>query len=213
MAHASRSMIALAVVCSLVNALPVAAQSVAPQYPRPAILPIAPPPRDQPPTPRVIVRPPPQNQSCTTGDCVSYNLSTQDECVMFDRRARLVLRWWTHDHPRRRRLIARRRRDRQDRGALARRGLRALRRARPTPMERHCVSPPLVQRRVERVVRRGRQRPGSQVQSREQHDAPHVVVLRGPRAPGARVPSEAVMRANEQNAWGATAPKEQPPNE
>ncbi|MBL8679413.1 MAG: hypothetical protein JNK05_09625 [Myxococcales bacterium] len=92
MAHASsRAIVALALACSLVNALPVAAQSVAPTYPRPSILPI--PPRDLPPTPPVIVRPPPQNQACTTGDCVSYNLSTQDECVMFDRQATGDQRW------------------------------------------------------------------------------------------------------------------------
>ncbi len=92
MANASsRAIVALAVACSLAATVPVAAQSVAPEYPRPAILPIAP--RDVRPSPPVIVRPQPQQQGCPTGDCVSYNLSTQDECVMFDRQATGDQRW------------------------------------------------------------------------------------------------------------------------
>ena len=81
-----RAALSLVIACSLVSALPVAAQSVAPTYPRPVI---ERPPQVQP-APVVV---PSAQSSCPTGDCVAYDLSTQDECAMFDRQATGDQRW------------------------------------------------------------------------------------------------------------------------
>lgn len=83
-----RFALSLVVACSLVSALPVAAQSVSPTYPRPAF---DRPPRVQPTPPTVVVDP--TQARCPTGDCVAYELSTQDECAMFDRQATGEPRW------------------------------------------------------------------------------------------------------------------------
>jgi hypothetical protein len=88
---ATRALVAFAGSCLLFAALPVAAQSVSPTYPRPFPPVNNDPPVGRPPQP-VVVRPQPQ-QSCATGDCVAHNIATQDECSMFDRQATGDARW------------------------------------------------------------------------------------------------------------------------
>lgn len=97
MSHSStRAALAFAVVCSLAAALPVAAQNAGaprPGYPRFDPPGVRPQPVIVQPQPNpVIVRPQPNSQ-CPTGDCVAYNLSTQDQCAMFDRQATGDARW------------------------------------------------------------------------------------------------------------------------
>lgn len=84
MSHRTRSARWFLALCAVAIAAPVAAQTINPCQP-PRVGPI----------PQIAVPTPPAvpTASCPTGDCVQYDITTQDECAMFDRAPTGDPRW------------------------------------------------------------------------------------------------------------------------
>lgn len=78
----ARTLRSLALAVVTFASLPASAQRINPcQPPRPPTPPLS-----------VVVASPPAD-ACPTGDCVAHNLTTQDECAMFERAATGDSRW------------------------------------------------------------------------------------------------------------------------